>query len=111
MNDQSGSSSHRASPPARTGLRGSPTLRFLLAVVLPLFAAMAIAKAFAAGSWEWGSVRFPIKLAIISWHDMLFAAGWMGIGLPPPPQDCQKYRQRLSAWANFERTHLKTLID
>lgn len=80
MNDQSGSSSHRASPPARTGLRGSPTLRFLLAVVLPLFAAMAIAKAFAAGSWEWGSVRFPIKLAIISWHDMLFAAGWMGIG-------------------------------
>jgi lipoteichoic acid synthase len=67
-------------PPAGTGLRESGNLRFLLAVVLPLFAAMAIAKAFAAGTWEWGSLRFPIKLAIISWHDMLFVAGWVAIG-------------------------------
>jgi arylsulfatase A-like enzyme len=48
--------------------------------MLPAFLAMAIAKAFAAGTWEWASVRFPIKLAIISWHDALFLLGWMAVG-------------------------------
>lgn len=37
---------------------------------------MVIAKAFAAGTWEWASTRFPVKLAIISWQDMLFLLGW-----------------------------------
>lgn len=57
------------------GSKKPEELHFLLAVALPAFGAMLIAKAFAAGTWEWTGVVFPVKLAFIAWHDLIFLIG------------------------------------
>ncbi|MDB5291051.1 MAG: hypothetical protein JWL69_2292 [Phycisphaerales bacterium] len=55
-------------------------IAFVAAACVPLFAALAVAKAFAYGSWMWGSFRFPLKWAIVSYHDFLFVLGWAAAG-------------------------------
>ena len=53
---------------------------FLLAVGLPLFAALIVGKAFALGTWQWRSIGFPLKLAIAAFPDLVFILGWMLLG-------------------------------
>lgn len=65
----------------RRGPRRFGEIDFLLAVAIPAFVAMLIAKAFAAGTWQWGSYRFPLKLALIAWQDLIFLLGWSGLGM------------------------------
>ncbi len=53
---------------------------FLVAVGLPAFLAMAAAKAFAAGTWDWWNPRFPFKLSLLAFYDFVFLMGWMALG-------------------------------
>jgi arylsulfatase A-like enzyme len=55
-------------------------VHFLLAAGIPAIGMMALAKAFAAGTWQWPSAVFPLKLAIIAWHDLIFLIGWSALG-------------------------------
>ncbi|MDB5300337.1 MAG: hypothetical protein JWO87_2000 [Phycisphaerales bacterium] len=56
------------------------TAAFVSAVCIPLFAALAVAKAFAYGQWMWASLRFPVKWAIVSFHDLLVVIVWAAVG-------------------------------
>ena len=62
---------HKGESPSASSL-----FRILMAVSLPTLAALIIAKAFACGTWQWHSPRFPFKLAILSYHSVLFLLGW-----------------------------------
>ena len=68
------------STPQQVEKRDPSTAHFLIAVCLPAFIALAIAKAFAYGTWEWGSIRFPFKLALVAFHDLVFMLAWMLAG-------------------------------
>lgn len=55
----------------------APSLsRRVLAVSLPTLAALVVAEAFACGTWQWHSPRFPFKLAVLSYHSVVFLLGW-----------------------------------
>jgi arylsulfatase A-like enzyme len=53
---------------------------FVVAICLPLLVALAVAKAFACGTWSWDSWRFPIKWSILAYQDVLFVVGWAAVG-------------------------------
>lgn len=48
----------------------------VLAICLPLFAAMVVAKAFGYGHWRTITIRFPFELGIVIFRDLLFTMCW-----------------------------------
>src|SRR6185437_8772217 len=71
-----GNSSH----PLRRSTKSPSTWHFLTALNVPLFAALVFAKALACGTWQWWSIRFPFKLALVAFNDLVAVLVWAAFG-------------------------------